>query len=59
MNVVKLADYRNNACDERITAREMAHCVAYLQQEAEKAGFEEVADLLAVVKLAAKEIPCA
>lgn len=62
MNVVSLAQYSDKytnpemamvsqPCDQ-ISLEEIRVCVSYLQKQAKKAGFGEVADLLAVVNMA-------
>jgi hypothetical protein len=56
MTVINLEEYRNYTAYERISADELVQCIGYLQKEAEKSGFNEVSDLLAIVNLATADL---
>jgi len=56
MSVIYLDDYRKLIAGESISADELRTCIQFLQDEAAKAGFSEISDILAIANVATDEI---
>lgn len=55
MTVVQFSDYRREDVRDKISLADLQSCIKNLKKEAKAAGFEEVADLLAICGIAAAD----